>query len=156
MLECPDFLMHLSSKVMRQKSSIGEEVETCLGECCQQGGSRHRRPSIVVWRMETLMEPDSILPVRSRWQNSDKLLLNQFQRVCCPFLSDQNYFPLLNTSVAYFQTRAHWCDGGTVSLALWMCTLMAVWSDKASVLTGQLWEVSLFLCTRQVWLLKAL
>lgn len=29
---------------------------------------------------------------------------------------------------------------------LWMCTLMAFWSDKASVLTCHLWEVPLFVC----------
>lgn len=29
---------------------------------------------------------------------------------------------------------------------LWMCTLIPVWSDKASVLTGHLWELALFFC----------
>lgn len=103
---------------------------------------RRRRPSIVVERMETLTQPDSILPVRSGWQHSDKLLLNHSQRVSCLALLDQNYFHILSTSLDCFQTAAHRFVAGTV----WMCTLMAVWSDKVPVLTGQLWEVPLFPC----------
>ena len=77
-------------------------------------------------------------------------LWTDFKESVVLFLPDQNYFSPLNTSKAYFQTTAHRLDGGTMSQASWMYTLMAVWSDKASVLTGQMWEVSLFLCLYQL------
>lgn len=108
------------TSVVSQNRSDGEKTETCLGDCSagsQQGERRRKRPSIVAERMETLTQPDSILPVRSWWQHSDKLLLNYSQRLSCPVLPDQNYSPLLNTSVAYFHTTAHRFDDGTVSRA---------------------------------------
>lgn len=43
--------------------------------------------------METLTQPDSILPVRSRWQHSDKLFLNTFSKSLLSCSADQNDFP---------------------------------------------------------------
>lgn len=101
-----------------QTAGKGEEQAPCLGDCCsasQPGGSRLRRPSIVVRRMETFTQPDSILPARSWWQHADKHLLNQSQRVCCLFLSDQKLFsafwmsprPIFKQQLLTAQTVAH-------------------------------------------------
>lgn len=92
---------------MSQCSSVEEQSVTRLD------ASRRRRTSIVAERMETLTQPDSILPARSRWQRSDKLFLNRAQRVCCPVLSDLNGLPMFSTSLTYFQTTAHRLGAGS-------------------------------------------
>lgn len=117
----------------------GGDHEIMFGLSCCESVAAGGEGLLLLWRMETLTKPDSILPAWSRWQRSDKLPLDHSQRVPCPVLSDWNDFPVLSTSLAYFQTTAH----RSVS-ALWICTLTPLSSDKASVLTGFLLIVALF------------
>lgn len=77
-----------------QTAGKGEERARCLGDCCsasQPGGSRLRRPSIVVRRMETFTQPDSILPARSWWLIS--IFWINLKESVVFFCQIKNYFP---------------------------------------------------------------
>lgn len=95
--------------------------------------------------METLTQPDSILPVRSRWQHSDKLLLNTFSKSLLSCSAWSKRFPPFWIPLwPIFRQRL-------TDLVVAQCEFVSAGSDKASLLTGYLWEVPLFLCLNPLW-----
>lgn len=108
---------------MSQWISVEEQSVTWLD------ASRRRRPSIVAERMETLTQPDSILPARSRWQRSDKLFLNRSKSLLSWSVRFKRFAHVHYLSDIFSdnssQTRCR-----LVLLPSWMCILMIAWCDN--------------------------
>lgn len=109
---------------MSQCSSAEEQSETWLD------ASRRRRPSIVAERMETLTQPDSILPARSRWQRPDKLFSEPCSKRLLSCSVRFKWFAHVHYLSDIFSDNSSQTGCRLVLLPSWMCILMIVWCDN--------------------------